>query len=408
MVQFHNRRYSPDDRKLYNLFCVTEYVIRCCFALNNCFYSGFFMLEHKKYIQRTFELARKGMGKVNPNPLVGAVIVKNNTIIGEGYHEQFGGAHAEVNAIKNATESVEGATLYVNLEPCSHTGKTPPCSDLIIRNKLSKVVIAMTDPNPHVSGRGIAKLRNAGIEVVENVLQKEAEDLNRVFIKYITSKTPYIVAKWAMTLDGKIASHVGDSQWVSNEKSRDIVQDLRNEFMGIMVGVNTIIGDDPKLTYRKKNGRSPIRIVMDSKLRIPMDSYVITHREEAETIIVHTTNAPASKKEILKELGVQCIETKPVQEKVDINVVLEKLGERGIDGILLEGGGTLNFSAFQAGVIDEVITFLSPKIIGGKHAKTPVEGGGIHLMKDAIALEYINVTNVDNDLMIRSKVKKEG
>ncbi len=373
-------------------------------------FTGFFMGNDEKYIKRTFQLARMGVGLVNPNPLVGAVIVKDDRVIAEGFHREFGGDHAEIDAIKNTTESVEGSTVYVNLEPCSHHGKTPPCAQRLIDEKVKRVVIAMRDPNPQVSGEGIKMLRNAGIEVTENILKEEALDLNRVFVKYITQGLPYVVMKAAMTLDGKIATRVGDSRWVSGEASRKIVHELRNEYAAIMVGINTVIGDDPELTTRltgNREGRNPARIIVDSALRIPMDAKVLRHQNEPHTILAHDKQASVEKLKILREGGVKTIQTNSEYGKnVDLSKLMTELGKMSIDGILLEGGGTLNYSALKAGIVDEVFFFVAPKIVGGTHAKTPVEGKGVDVMNNAFKFKEMKTMNVGEDLMIRAKLDK--
>jgi len=366
------------------------------------------MSKDYDYMQMTFELAKKGIGKVNPNPLVGAVIVKNGKVIGEGYHEFYGGPHAEVNAFRSAKESVEGATMYVTLEPCSHYGKTPPCAEAIVKNKIGKVVIGMLDPNPLVAGRGVKIIEENGIEVDFGYLCDELTEMNRVFLKYIQTKSPYVVMKTAMTLDGKIASRTGDSRWVSNEKSRARVHQLRNELSGIMVGVDTVIADDPMLTTRLESGegRNPIRIVVDSNLRIPLDSKILNSSKEAKTIVATTENAKSDKIKAIEDLGNKVLVIDSLKNRVDLSKLMEKLGVEGVDGILLEGGATLNFSALEAGIVDEVISFIAPKIIGGAEAKSPVSGKGIELMKNAIELNDIKIDLFDQDLMLTGKVKK--
>ena len=359
-------------------------------------------------MHRAFELAKKGVGRVNPNPLVGAVIVKNDVVIGEGYHEFFGGPHAEVNAFLSANESVEGATMYVTLEPCSHYGKTPPCAEAIVKNKIGKVIIGMLDPNPLVAGRGVKILEENGIEVDFGYLCEELSEMNKSFLKYIQSKTPYVVMKTAMTLDGKIASKTGDSRWVSNEKSRAKVHELRNELAGIMVGVNTVIADDPMLTTRLENGKgkNPIRIVVDSTAKIPLDAKLLNTSDEAKTILAVTGKADPRKVKQVEEKGNQVISVKSVDDRIDLEDLMLKLGEQNIDGILLEGGASLNFSALKAGIVDEVISFVAPKIIGGSQAKSPVGGEGIELMKNAIELDNIEYEQLGQDLMLRGKIKK--
>ena len=367
------------------------------------------MSKDYQYMQRAFELAKKGVGRVNPNPLVGAVIVRDDKIIGEGYHEFYGGPHAEVNAFRSASENVEGATMYVTLEPCSHYGKTPPCAEAIVKNKIGKVVIGMLDPNPLVAGKGVKLLEENGIEVDYGYLCEELSEMNRVFLKFIQNKQPYVVMKTAMTLDGKIASHTGDSRWVSNAKSRLRVHELRNELSAIMVGVDTVIADDPMLTTRleDKDGRNPIRIVVDSKARIPLESKIVNTCNQAKTILAVTDEADAEKVKVLEELGNIVLKAKSSNGRVDLQDLMIKLGEEGIDGVLLEGGATLNFSALQADVVDEVMSFIAPKFIGGTDAKTPVGGIGIEKMKDAIELEKIDISQLGNDLMLTGKIIKK-
>jgi diaminohydroxyphosphoribosylaminopyrimidine deaminase/5-amino-6-(5-phosphoribosylamino)uracil reductase len=380
-------------------------------ALNSLMnYSGLFvfmqMSKEYQYMQRAFELAKKGIGRVNPNPLVGAVIVRGDKIIGEGYHEFFGGPHAEVNAFRSATESAEGATMYVTLEPCSHYGKTPPCAEAIVKNKIAKVVIGMLDPNALVAGKGVKLLEDNGIEVEYGYLCEELSQMNRVFLKFIQSKLPYVVMKTAMTLDGKIASKTGDSRWVSNEKSRAYVHQLRNELAGIMVGVDTVIADDPILTTRLENeeGRNPVRIVVDSSARIPLESKILNTADQAKTIVAVTEKADSIKIAEIQELGNAVLIVKSSNGKVDLTDLMVRLGENGIDGILLEGGATLNFSALEAGIVDEVMSFIAPKIIGGVNSKSPVGGEGIEFMKNAIELENIKIDQLGNDLMLTGKI----
>lgn len=360
-----------------------------------------------KYMERAIELAKKGAGYTKSNPLVGAVIVKENKIIGEGYHQYFGGPHAEVNAFNNATESVEGATMYVTLEPCSHYGKTPPCANTIVEKKISKVVIGMMDPNPTVAGNGIKILKENGINVVTDVLKDEVENLNEIFIKYITSKVPFIILKTAMTLDGKIASYSGDSKWITNEESRNYVHEIRHRVSSIMVGVNTVLVDNPKLTTRLNNmkGIDPIRIIVDTTAKIPLDSNVLNSDSKSKTIIATTEKADKEKLKTLKEKKAEIIITPLKNNKVDLNYLIKKLGEQGIDSILLEGGSTLNYSALKEGIVDKVVSFIAPKIIGGTNAKTPVGGHGIEHITDAITLKDIQISKFKEDIMLQGYLR---
>ena len=359
-------------------------------------------------MRRALELSVKAVGFVNPNPLVGAVIVKDNRIIGEGYHEYFGGPHAEVNAFKNATEEVEGATMYVTLEPCSHYGKTPPCADAIVKNKISKVVIGMIDPNPIVAGRGIEVLRSNGIEVTTGVMDTEIKKINEIFIKYITRKEPFCIMKTAMTMDGKIATSTGDSMWISNEKSRAYVHEIRHRVTGIMVGIGTVLKDDPQLTTRREGliSKNPIRIIIDSTAKVPLEAKILKCDEKTKTIIATTDLAKESKIEAIKQMGVEVIVTPNKNNRVDLNYLMRVLGEMGIDSILLEGGSTLNYSALEAGVVDKVITFISPKIFGGSTGITPVGGQGVECVKDSIMLTDTEVIRFNEDIMLVSYIKK--
>ncbi|MBU3111910.1 bifunctional diaminohydroxyphosphoribosylaminopyrimidine deaminase/5-amino-6-(5-phosphoribosylamino)uracil reductase RibD [Clostridium lacusfryxellense] len=360
------------------------------------------------YMARALELSKKGMGLVNPNPMVGAVIVKDNKIIGEGYHEYFGGPHAEVNAFKNATGDVEGATIYVTLEPCAHYGKTPPCAEAIVKNKISKVVVGMVDPNPLVAGRGIDILKNNGIEVIKGIMEKEIEKTNEIFIKYITKKKPFCIMKTAMTLDGKISTSTEDSKWISNEKSRAYVHELRHMVTGIMVGIGTVLADDPELTTRRegKISKNPIRIIIDSTAKVPLDSKVLICDDKVKTIIVTTKFADSTKIEAIKKKGAQVIVTPSENKWVNLNYLMGSLGDMGIDSILLEGGSTLNYSALNEGIVDKVISFISPKIFGGTSGKTPVGGVGIKYVKDSILLTDTLVSRFNEDIMIEGYIKK--
>jgi diaminohydroxyphosphoribosylaminopyrimidine deaminase/5-amino-6-(5-phosphoribosylamino)uracil reductase len=357
-------------------------------------------------MKMALELARRGIGFTAPNPLVGAIIVKDGKVIGQGYHQEYGQSHAEVNAIASASECVSDATLYVTLEPCSHVGKTPPCSDLVIDKKIKRVVIGMVDPNPLVAGKGIERLRNKGILVVTGVLEEEIRQLNEAFIKYIVTKEPFVVMKSAMSLDGKTATATGESQWISGEAARKRVHELRHELSGIMVGVDTIIKDDPQLTARIPNSKNPIRIVVDSQLRIPLTSIVLSQQDKAETIIATTEKGSSEKIATLIKMGIDVIVTSQQDNRVDLRELMAKLGAKGIDSILLEGGATLNFSALKEGIVDKVHVYLSPKIIGGKDAKTVVEGEGISSLKNAFQLKRLNPVMVGEDLLIEGYLDK--
>ncbi len=360
---------------------------------------------HEKYMCQALDLAEKGRGFVNPNPMVGAVIVKNGKIIGEGYHTVYGRRHAEVEALKSAIESVAGATIYVTLEPCSHYGKTPPCAEALIKSKLKTVVIAMLDPNPLVSGSGVAMLEEAGIEVIVGIEEEKARQLNEIFIQYITTQQPYVLLKTAMTLDGKIATQTGDSRWVSGEVSRQKVHQLRHNLMGIMVGINTVLQDNPSLDCRLGGMvRQPIKIIVDSLLRTPLNA---KFWENNSNVIMATTEKTSKELRFkYEENGAEIIVAG--KERVDLKLLIQKIGKWGIDSILLEGGATLNASALQANIVDEVWTFVAPKIVGGAVAPTSVGGEGITIMNNAYQLENMTAEQSGEDWLLKAKINTQN
>lgn len=364
--------------------------------------------EDIQYMRRAIELAGKGRGWVNPNPLVGAVIVKNGKVIGEGWHERFGELHAERNAFKNCRENPAGATLYVTLEPCCHYGKTPPCTEAIIENKIARVVVGMTDPNPLVAGKGIQLLKDAGIEVVAGIEDACIREQNRIFLKYMTAKMPWVVMKTAMTLDGKIAAYTGDSRWVTGAEARLRVQDMRRTYMAIMVGGGTVKADDPMLNCRlEEKVRQPIRILVDSRAEIALQSRIMQTAGEYQTIVAHTHRAESGKLRELESRSVKTLLCKEEEGRVDVSDLLVQLAAIGIDSVLLEGGGQLNETFLRNGLVDEVYAFIAPKLIGGKEAKTPVEGAGFARMEDAVLLQEVSMEAVGEDILIRGTIKKD-
>ena len=376
-------------------------------------------MPEEKYMRRAIELAKKGSGHVNPNPLVGAVIVRDGEIIGEGYHECYGQLHAERNAIANAKKrgnSLEGSTIYVTLEPCCHYGKTPPCTEAIIEEKIAKVVVGSDDPNPLVSGKGFQMLREKGIEVIPHFLKEECDAINHVFFHYIRTGTPYVAMKYAMTMDGKIACYTGDSKWVTGEKSRAHVQTLRNHYKGIMAGIGTVLADDPMLNCRIEGGRDPIRIITDSHLRIPMDSQLVRTAGQQPLIVACLPDADEEKAAQLQEKGVEVLRipgvttadiTEEQKEVISLPVLMKELGARKIDGILLEGGGQLNESALQAGIVDRIYCYIAPKIFGGAQAKTPVEGQGLTRAADAWQFNRIGMQEFGQDILLEYEKAQE-
>ena len=362
-------------------------------------------MTDQNYMLQAIQLAKQGEGWTNPIPMVGAVIVKNGRIIGKGYHKKCGELHAERNAIASLTESAEGATIYVTLEPCCHYGKTPPCTEAIIEQKIKRVVIGSRDPNPKVSGKGIKMLQEAGIEVIEDFMREECDRLNPVFFHYITTKTPYVVMKYAMTLDGKIATKTGASKWITGEAARAEVQHMRHRYMGIMAGIGTVLADDPMLNVRVEGWKSPIRILCDSGLRIPLDGQIVKSAGKYRTIVAYAdSDNTEAKRKRLHEMGVETICCPDENNQVDLKKLMKYLGEEGIDSILLEGGGTLNDSALRAGIVQEVQAFIAPKLFGGMNSKTPVEGIGVRFPSEAVKLKCTDICQIGEDIRITCQV----
>ena len=358
-----------------------------------------------EYMKQALELAKKGRGFVNPNPLVGSVIVKDKKIIGEGYHQEYGGSHAEINALASLKESPTGATMYVTLEPCSHYGKTPPCVDAVIKSGISRVVVASLDPNPLVAGRSMAKMQEAGIDVELGVLKAECDELNAVFFHYITNKTPYVVMKYAMTLDGKIATHTGESKWITGEAARKKVHEDRHLYSGIMVGIKTVITDDPMLDCRIEGGRNPIRIICDTALRMPTYSRIFKTARQVKTILI-TACTDEKKKQLYKDAGCQVMRVPLKDNRLNLKVAMKILAENHIDSILLEGGATLNASALEAGIVNKVQTYVALKLFGGQDAPTPIAGLGVAHPKQAYMLKKKKIMILGEDILIESEVVK--
>ena len=372
------------------------------------------LMTDRDYMQRAIELARRGEGWVNPNPLVGAVIVKDGRVIAEGWHHKYGELHAERDALRALKEPAEGATIYVTLEPCCHYGKQPPCTLAIMEHGIRRVVIGSRDPNPLVAGKGVRMLREHGITVVEDFMREECDALNPVFFHYITTGRPYVKMKYAMTADGKIATKTGASKWITSEEARELVHDWRNACRGIMAGIGTVLADDPLLNCRKPGGRDPVRIICDSRLRIPEDSQICRTAQKYETIVACALSEDAdrrpeemrAKAERLRQQGVEVWSVPAQDGSVDLKELINRLGKRGIDSILLEGGGTLNESALRAGIVQEVNAFVAPKIFGGK-ARSPVEGTGVEVPQEALQMEMKQVRQVGKDLLITYRISDD-
>lgn len=362
-------------------------------------------MNDEQYMKKAIDLAKKGCGWVNPNPMVGSIIVKDGEIIGSGYHEKYGELHAERNAILSCEKSLIGATLYVTLEPCSHYGKTPPCTEAIIESGIKKVVIGMEDPNPLVEGKGIAVLKEHGIEVITGILEKECRDLNEVFLHYIVTRTPFVVMKYAMTLDGKIATHSGKSKWITGEAARQNVHQSRQTYSGIMVGINTVMVDDPMLTCRLPGGKNPVRIICDTNLRTPMTSKIVKTAGDVPTYIA-TCSRDQKKTEALRQAGCFVLETEKKNDQIDLKALMIRLGQENIDSILLEGGSTLNYSALSEGIVNKLQVYIAPKIFGGLGAKTPVGGIGIEDPENAFKFTNKKITMFEEDILLEYDVKR--
>jgi diaminohydroxyphosphoribosylaminopyrimidine deaminase/5-amino-6-(5-phosphoribosylamino)uracil reductase len=356
-------------------------------------------LDHQDYMRLALDLAKSGKGQTRPNPIVGAVVVKDGRIVGIGAHLKAGEAHAEVHALTMAGSQAEGATVYVTLEPCSHHGKTPPCTDLLIEKGIRRVFVAATDPNPRVAG--IEKLRKAGIPVEVGLLQQEAEALNEMFFHYIRTNTPFVTLKSAISLDGKIATVGGESQWITGKASRYDVHRYRDEHDAILVGVNTVIADNPSLTTRLEGeGKNPIRIVLDHQLRTPTDANIVRDGE-AQTWIVTTQATAAEKRFAYEQNGVKILSLPG--EKIEIDPLLKRLGAEGIISLFVEGGAIVNGSFLEARAIQRVITYMSPKLLGGKTAPTSFGGAGIIHLENAFQLEIESVEKLGEDIKIVSR-----
>ena len=362
-----------------------------------------------KFMLKAIDLAKKGRGAVSPNPLVGCVVEKRAKIVATGFHKKYGSLHAEAEALKKAGKKTKKATLYVNLEPCAHFGKTPPCVMQIINSGISCVNIGIKDPNPINNGRGIKILRKAGIKVNIGICKKKATELNLPFIKYMKKKLPFVTLKMAQSLDGKIATHNMDSKWISCEESRNLAHKMRKNSDAVMVGVGTIIKDDPLLTDRRhqtadirpqtSGRRQPIKIIIDSMLRTPFSSRIFSKKSPAKTIIAATDLAPKHRVRKFLEKGVDVLLVSSKNKKVDLKSLMKILASRGIINILIEGGGELAASAFQEHILDKIVFFIAPKIIGGRNAKTSVEGHGVDRILKAFNVKNITVEKIGSDFL---------
>ena len=363
-------------------------------------------MTDETYMRRAIVLAERGAGWTSPNPMVGAVIVKDGRIIGEGWHRRYGEAHAERNALQSCTESPVGAVLYVTLEPCCHHGKQPPCTDAILEAGIRRVAVGSGDPNPLVAGVGVALLRSYGVTVDTGVLKEECGALNPVFFHFIQAKRPYVVIKYAMTMDGKIATRTGDSRWITGEAARQRVHQDRHRYSAIMAGVGTVLADDPLLTCRMEGGKNPVRIICDSHLRTPPDSRVVRTAREVPTILAAAAPPPERRK-ALEDAGCQVWDLPGPEGRVDLNALMDRLGAQDIDSVLLEGGGALNWAALHSGIVQKVQTYIAPKLFGGTAAKSPIAGLGVETPAQAVRLVRTTVTQIGEDFLLESEVETD-
>jgi len=364
------------------------------------------MKDDEQWMRRALRLAEKGRGRTSPNPMVGAILLKGGRVVGEGYHAKAGEAHAEIVALQRAGEGARGAILYLNLEPCAHTGKTPPCAPRVVQAGVKRVVVGMEDPNPLVKGKGIGILKSAGIDVEVGILKKECQRLNEAFCKYILKKEPFVILKAAVTLDGKIATRNGDSKWISGETSRRFVHKLRDQVDGVLVGIGTVLKDDPLLTARVRGGRDPCRIVLDSGLKISEEARVIGN-PPSKAIIVVTELAPRDRIERLEKRGVQILIVDSRDGRVNLRSCLSRLGEMGIMSLLVEGGSRINGSFLDEGLIDKLFLFLCPKLIGDHQAPGIFGGRGVSHLQEAIALKEIKTRKMGEDILLEGYLEQE-
>ena len=360
------------------------------------------MAPDVKYMRRALALAAWARGRTGPNPLVGAVIVQGGEVVGEGYHQAAGGAHAEVHAINHAGAAARGGTLYVTLEPCAHYGRTPPCTEAIIRSGIAQVFAAHVDPNPRVGGKGIQELEEAGVRVHVGLCETEALRLNEIFIKYIRTNQPFVILKSAMSLDGKIATVTGESQWISSEASRLEGHEIRDTVDAILVGVKTVISDDPSLTTRLpgRDGKDPARVIVDSECRTPPRARVLNPDSNGYAIVATTRRASEERIARLEAMGAKVLVVEEEENRVCLSSLVQSLGEKGITSVLIEGGAEVNASALKAGIVDKVMFFIAPKIIGGTDAPSPIGGEGIQRLAEAHELHDVAIKSIDGDILI--------
>jgi len=365
------------------------------------------MPEHDlSFMRRAFALALLAKGRTSPNPMVGAVLVKEGRVVGEGYHAFAGGDHAEVRALKAASFQAEGATLYVNLEPCCHVGRTPPCTEALIRAGIKKVIASTLDPNPLVSGKGVERLKEAGIEVEVGLLAEEARRLNEAFFAFIATGRPFVILKAASSLDGRIATRAGESRWITGEEARRRVHELRDEVDAVLVGIGTVLKDDPALTVRlgRQGTRNPLRVIVDAYARLPLEAKAL--QDPAKTLVAASREAPGEQVGALRRRGAEVVLLDGQPGQVSLTLLMEELGKRGIVSVMIEGGAEINASALAEGIVDKVLLFLAPLLIGGREAPSAVGGRGIERLSQAIRLKDLRIERLGEDLLIEGYINK--
>jgi len=359
------------------------------------------------YMKMALSLAEQGRGWTSPNPLVGAVVVKDGEVVGKGFHQAAGGPHAEVFALEEAGDDAKGATLYVTLEPCNHTGRTPPCTHAILKSRIKRLVAGMKDPNPRVTGGGLDYLRRQGLDVAVGVCEDECRRLNEIFIKYASTTLPFVVLKCAATLDGRIATRTGDSKWITNPHSRHFVHELRHAADAVMVGIGTVVKDNPRLTTRLEGRKSsdPMRIVLDTHLSMPLDAKLLHLSSNSDTLIVSSSSVSPEKRKSLQRAGVQLLSMDCHEDRIDLKALVRELGRREITSLLIEGGSRVNGSALRAGIVDKVHMFYAPKICGGDDGVAVCAGPGVERMEQSMRLKDISVHRFEDDVMIQGYLK---
>ena len=362
-----------------------------------------FSSQDREFMAQALSLAAQGQGFVEPNPMVGCLIVAHGEVVGRGWHQRFGGLHAEVEALRDAGAAAQDATMYVTLEPCCHHGKTPPCVDAILQAGIRRVVVAMRDPFPKVDGSGLGVLQDAGLEVALGLDAANAQSLNAPYLKFVQHSRPWLIAKWAMTLDGKLASRSENSQWISNPTSRVVVHQLRGRMDAIIVGRGTVAADDPLLTARPPGPRAAMRIVLDTKALLSLDSQLVRTAHDVPVLVAASTSADSEKRRRLQHAGCEVVHLAGDNQAARLGALLDELGRREMTNVLLEGGSQVLGTAFDARLIDEVHVFIAPLLLGGSQALTPVGGLGLAMMSDAHSLDEVSVEQLGGDLYVSGR-----